>query len=151
MRSSVFYRAQVVKLGNPILLVDDHADGLAARRSVLEELGYTVVTAGSGPDALEQAGKRAFDLVIADHKMLPMSGVELIARLRQRDFRKPIILLSGFVECLGLSEQATGADLVIQKSANEIARLIRSAQWLLGVPKKPPRPALSGKKPRVAC
>jgi CheY-like chemotaxis protein len=131
--------------------VDDHADGLAARRSVLEELGYTVVTARSGPDALEQAGKRAFDLVITDHKMLPMSGVELIARLRQRDFRNPIILLSGFAECLGLSEQATGADLVIQKSANEIARLIRSAQWLLGVPKKPPRPALSGKKPRIAC
>jgi CheY-like chemotaxis protein len=131
--------------------VDDHADGLAARRSVLEELGYTVVTARSGPDALEQAGTRAFDLVITDHKMLPMSGVELIARLRQRDFRNPIILLSGFAECLGLSEQATGADLVIQKSANEIARLIRSAQWLLGVPKKPPRVALSGKKPRVAC
>jgi CheY-like chemotaxis protein len=141
MRSSVSYRARAVKPSNPILLVDDHMDGLAARRSVLEELGYTVVTANSGPDALEQADKRAFDLVITDHKMLPMSGVELIARLRQQDFRKPIILLSGFAECLGLSEQATGANLVIQKSANEIARLVHSAKWLLGVPKKP----------RVAC
>jgi CheY-like chemotaxis protein len=149
MRSSVSCRTQIAKA---ILLVDDHADGLAARRSVLEELGYTVVTAGSGPDALEQAETRAFDLVVTDHKMLPMSGVELIARLRQRDFRKPIILLSGYAECFGLSEQSTGADLVIQKSANEIARLVHSAKWLLGVPRKAPRPVSLGRsKPRVAC
>jgi CheY-like chemotaxis protein len=147
MRSSVSCRTQIAKA---ILLVDDHADGLAARRSVLEELGYTVITASSGPDALEQAGKRAFDLVVTDHKMLPMSGVELITRLRQRDFRKPIILLSGFAESLGLREGATGADLVIQKSANEIARLVHSVRWFLGVPKKPPSPVFTKRKETCA-
>ena len=35
-----------------ILLVDDNKDGVIARRSVLEELGYQVVTAGCGLDAL---------------------------------------------------------------------------------------------------
>jgi len=36
-----------------ILLVDDNANGLAARKSVLEELGYRIVTSTSGSDALE--------------------------------------------------------------------------------------------------
>ena len=71
--------------------------------------------------------------------MSPMGGLELIGKLREQNFRGPIILLTGFAETLGLSPENTGADIVIQKSANEVAALVRNTKRLLNPPKKPAR------------
>jgi|SRR5579862_90481 two-component system chemotaxis sensor kinase CheA len=114
-----------------ILLVDDNVHGLSARRSVLEELGHTIVTASNGTDALECVGQHKFDLVVTDYKMQRMDGLELIVRLRKQSTELPIILISGFVDSLGLNEENTGADVVIQKSANEVSHLVRAVARLL--------------------
>lgn len=113
-----------------ILLVDDNANGLKARKMVLEELGYKIVTASHGRDALEQFKPRAFDLVVTDYKMPHMDGLELIASLRKREPDLPIVLLSGFVESLGLNEQNTNANAVIQKNAHEVSHLVRAVARL---------------------
>ena len=134
MRSVSPYRAVSHAL---ILMVDDNRDGVIARRSVLEELGYQVISACCGADALKLAGEHEFDLVVTDYKMSPMDGLELISNLRAGDFGKPIILLSGFVENLGLRPDSTGADAVVQKSANEVANLLRHTKRLLNPPRKP--------------
>ena len=118
-------------------MVDDNRDGVLARRSVLEELGYQVISACCGADALKLVKEHEFDLVVTDYKMSPMDGLELIKNLRSDDFRKPIILLSGFVENLGLRPESTGADAVVQKSANEVANLLRHTKRLLNPPRKP--------------
>ncbi len=127
-----------------ILLVDDNKDGVIARRSVLEELGYKVVTAVCGVDALTLREERNPDLVITDYRMFPMDGLELIANLRERGFDNPIILLSGFAETLGMRSENTGADVVIQKSSNEVANLVRHTKRLL-TPKKPAGSQVSSK------
>jgi CheY-like chemotaxis protein len=114
-----------------ILLVDDNAHGLSARRSVLEELGATIATASSASDALDLLAAQPFDLVVTDYKMPRMNGVELIARVRKQFPGLPVILISGFVDSLGLSEDNTGADVVIQKSNNEVAHLVRAVSRLL--------------------
>lgn len=142
MRSAPSRRAPVP---SNILLVDDNRDGVIARRSVLEELGYKVVSAGCGSDALQTAEKENFDLVITDYKMAPMNGLELIMKLRQRNYRNPIILLTGFADSLGLRADNTGADVVIQKSAHEVANLVRHTKRLLTPPKKPVGSQLSSK------
>jgi CheY-like chemotaxis protein len=129
--------------------VDDNRDGVIARRSVLEELGYQVVTASCGLDALNLQEKNNLDLVITDYRMSPMDGLELIAHLRQRGFQKPIILLSGFAETLGMRTENTGADVVIQKSSNEVANLVRYTKRLLLAPKKPAASQGLGKKPHT--
>ena len=134
MRSAPSFRAQVPAT---ILLVDDNLDGTVARSSVLQELGYTVVTASTGLDALTLTQARQFDLVITDYKMPAMDGLQLISELRKTGFAKPIILLTGFADKLGLSEKVCGADAVLQKSANEVSNLVRAAKRLLTVPKKP--------------
>jgi CheY-like chemotaxis protein len=121
-----------------ILLVDDSLDDIVARKSVLEEWGYRVVTAGSGQEALKLHEERNPDLVITRHRMSPMDGVELISNLRRRGFEEPIILLSAFADCLGMRPEATGADIVIQKSANELAALLRHTRRLLSPKKAPP-------------
>jgi CheY-like chemotaxis protein len=124
-----------------ILLVDDNSMGSAARRSVLEELGHHVLTAGTAGDALDLCGKQTFDVVVTDYKMPKMNGVEFIARLRKLHPATSVILISGFTDTLGLDEATTGADVVLQKSNNEVSQLIRAVNRLLrkqqAAPKKP--------------
>jgi CheY-like chemotaxis protein len=122
-----------------ILLVDDNRDGLLVRRCLLEEIGCCVQIALNGEEGLKlfQAGK--FDVVVTDYRMPRMNGGELIQRIRALDPNARIILLSGFVEPLGLTEQNTGADAVIAKSANEPAHLLRTVKRLVNrTVRKPP-------------
>jgi CheY-like chemotaxis protein len=79
-----------------------------------------------------------------------MDGLELISKLRAMSPTLPIVLLSGFTETLGLAESATGADVVLQKSANEITHLVRAVSRLLRR-KKPPasQPPLKAKRKTV--
>jgi CheY-like chemotaxis protein len=114
-----------------ILLVDDNANGLSARKTVLEEVGHKVTTAVGGVEALECFGRQKFDLVVTDYKMPRIDGQELILRLRKHSPDLPVILISGFVDTLGLTESSTGADAVIQKSAHEVQHMLRAVSRLL--------------------
>jgi len=114
-----------------ILLVDDNKGGLGARKAILEELGHRVTTAAGGEDALEHFSRAKFDLVITDHRMARMNGVELIRRIRGTHPDIPVIMLSGYVEALGLTESNTGADMVLAKNATEVTHLIRGVSRLL--------------------
>jgi CheY-like chemotaxis protein len=128
-----------------ILLVDDNHDGLLVRRCLLEEIGCCVQTALNGEEGLRLFKDAKFDVVVTDYRMPRMNGAELIQRIRLLDPNARIILLSGFVEPLGLTEQNTGADAVIAKSASEPAHLVRMVKRLTNRPvRKPPgsQPAL---------
>lgn len=142
MRSAPQLRATHPAL---ILLVDDNRNGTIARSAVLRSLGYEVVTAGSAEEALGLVGLHPVDLLVTDFRMPSMDGVALIQALRARNFEKPIILLTGFAENLGFTEELTGANMVIQKSANEVQALTRGVKRLL-TPRKPPGVAKDGFK-----
>lgn len=130
-----------------ILLVDDNANGLSARKTVLEEVGHKIVAVTSAADALEHFAKQKFDLVVTDYKMPRMDGMELIVRLRKLTPDLPIIMVSGFVDALGLNEQSTGADAVIQKSANEVSHLLRAVSRLLR--RKPAKKPAGSEAPKA--
>jgi CheY-like chemotaxis protein len=122
-----------------ILLVDDNRDGLLVRRSLLEEIGCCVSIAINGEEGLKLFQADTFDVVVTDYRMPRMNGGELIQRIRALEPGARIILLSGFVEPLGLTEQNTGADAVLIKSANEPAQLVRTVKRLVNRPvRKPP-------------
>lgn len=120
-----------------VLLVDGNKSGLAARKSVLQEVGYTVKTSDSAESALELFGRFAFQVVITDYQLPRMSGVDFIRELRTNNTTLPVVLISGFADALGLHEANTGADIVIQKSANEVTHLVRAVKRLLN--RKPAR------------
>jgi len=135
-----------------ILLVDDNPDGLLVRRQLLEELGLEVETALNGEEGLERFALGRFDIVVTDYRMPRMNGIEMIRRIRERDSAARVILLSGFVEPLGLNESNTGADAVIAKTSAEPAMLARSVKRLLSrLPaRKPVAPARSTVTARAA-
>ena len=88
----------VEKLGGTALLVDDEADLLDIADAFLAELGYTVIRAGDGAQALaalEQAGK--IDLMVTDIIMPGnMNGIELAQKVRELRPGIKVIYTSGF-------------------------------------------------------
>lgn len=111
--------------------MDDNRHGLTARKAVLQELGYQITTSSDPLDAIEKFREGSFELLITDYKMPNMTGVELIAKVKELAPEVPAILISGFVDTLGLTEESTGADAVIQKSANEVQQLVRAVARVL--------------------
>jgi CheY-like chemotaxis protein len=120
-----------------ILLVDDNRMGLVARKTVLAENGYDVTTVDKPERVLALMQEQRYSLVVTDYKMPKQTGVELIGCVREAGHRQPIILMSGYVEALGLTEANTGADMVIQKGALEVPQLLHAVRSLLNM-RKPP-------------
>ena len=125
-----------------VLLVDDNRSGMMARRSVLEELGYSTDGTTDPRKALDMFRKEPYDLVVTDYKMPELDGIELIGSVRAEKPGVPVIMISGFVDALGLNEKNTGANSVIMKSSNEVQHLVRSVARLLKTPRKPVRSEL---------
>jgi signal transduction histidine kinase len=82
-----------------VLLVDDERDLLDIGRRVLADLGYQVVAASNGLEALElfRMAPDQFDLVITDQTMPHMAGLTLAAELLRIRPELPIVLCSGFM------------------------------------------------------
>lgn len=64
----------------------------------LEPMGYRVVTVGDGASALAQVATRAFDLVLLDHHMPRVGGLEALAQIHALLPHLPILLISASVE-----------------------------------------------------
>jgi len=81
-----------------ILLIDDEAMILDVARQMLLTLGYSVLTAGSGSQALEvfRENHQRIDLLILDMIMPQMSGSRVFAGLREIDPQARILLSSGY-------------------------------------------------------
>jgi PAS domain S-box-containing protein len=79
-----------------VLLVEDHLDTLQATRRLLGALGYHVITARSGVEALEQSAKEPFDVIVSDIGLPDVTGNELMRQVRERYPRKPGIALTGY-------------------------------------------------------
>ena len=69
---------------------------------MLNDLGYEVVEADSGQDALALIDLRAPDLVITDHLMPGLSGTDLALVLAARRPRLPVLIVSGYADLDGL-------------------------------------------------
>jgi two-component system phosphate regulon response regulator PhoB len=83
--------------GKTILVADDEAHMTYILGFKLRQMGVTVLTCGSGGEALELARAHQPDLVITDHKMPGMNGLELSLQLRQDPLTReiPVVMLTG--------------------------------------------------------
>jgi len=84
--------------GELILLVDDEPMLVEVGESILQSLGYRVLTASDGAKAFRLFRQHASDigLVMTDVVMPVMGGVELCASIREIDATMPFVLVSGY-------------------------------------------------------
>lgn len=66
-----------------VLVVDDRELNLLVVSGLLKETKVNVVTANSGPKSLELMKKESFDLVLMDHMMPEMSGIEAMEQAKK--------------------------------------------------------------------
>lgn len=78
-----------------VLAVDDEPVIGESIASILEAPNREVTVAANGRDALAKAAKQKFDVIITDHRMPEAGGLELVRKLRQRNYRGKIVVLSG--------------------------------------------------------
>lgn len=114
---------------NPtILVVDDDDSILVLMRSLLRQRGFTPLTASSGSAALATLETGRPDLVLLDLGLQDMRGEEWIRRLRQRNDRTPVVIVSG--QALSESElSAMGAAGAMHKpfAIDDLIRVIRES------------------------
>jgi two-component system cell cycle sensor histidine kinase/response regulator CckA len=116
-----------------ILLVDDEPLVLAAGTQLLKSLGFTVVAASDGDQALQRFHElsKLLVAVICDVVMPRMSGSELVRELRAIDASVPIVVASGFPRnerpSLGVASPGR-ADAFLAKPfhRNELSRTLSS-------------------------
>ncbi|HEX6631095.1 MAG TPA: response regulator, partial [Gemmatimonadaceae bacterium] len=108
-----------------LLVEDDAATRLAARRALLE-LGYTVLEAGDGTEALELWAEHApaIDLVVTGAGLPGGEGRALAARIRAtRADTRVLVLADG----RGPLPSPSGAPAPQRLTADALARRVRSA------------------------
>lgn len=78
-----------------VLIVDDNVDVCALVALKLESAGIDVVQSFDGESGLAQAQSQQIDAIILDAVLPGMSGLEVLARLRNSGNQVPVLMLSG--------------------------------------------------------
>lgn len=116
-----------------ILVVDDRPSNIKMLRMRLAAVGYQVLEAANGPDALRLAEAERPDLVLLDVMMPGMDGYEVCRRLKERqgeDF-VPVILVTARTETEAVVQGVeAGADEYVTKPFEPLELLARVKSML---------------------
>jgi CheY-like chemotaxis protein len=118
--------------GTVLVVDDDRTIGILVRRT-LERHGYTVETVTSPMAALQRADALgdAMSLIVTDLTMRGMSGLQLIATLRQRRANLPALIMTGQPDAESLPE--IGPDTHLLAKPFELSALLEHVRELTAV------------------
>ncbi|AWN48149.1 sensor histidine kinase [Methylobacterium terrae] len=109
-----------------VLVVDDDPLVLENSAAMLEDLGHRVIEARSGQEALELMRRaRTLDLVLTDHAMPEMTGLQLAARIEAERPGLRVILATGYAD-LAPDEAARLPRLAKPYDQATLARMIET-------------------------
>ena len=99
----VVHDVSTPSIAGTALLVDDEELVRMSTADMLKDLGYSVIEAVSGEDAMRivEEGK-PFDLLVTDHLMPGMNGTDLAVGVRAARPGVPVLLVSGYAENEGI-------------------------------------------------
>lgn len=113
-----------------VLIVDDDQGIRNYLRDLLTILGYKVIEAGNGVEALEKVVEVVPDLIILDRMMPEMDGLMFAQELRNRNASYPIIACSAAETIHSFAEQISAIGYV--EKPFHISQLLNVlSQWML--------------------
>jgi CheY-like chemotaxis protein len=116
-----------------ILVIDDDARIRESIARQLRDLPGLAIDFESNPiEALRRFGRIEYDLVLCDIKMKPVSGMQVLGRLRSLYPRIPVIILTGFVDdqIIEAAHRMGCSDFLIKPVRKQ--QLVDSIQGVLG-------------------
>lgn len=111
--------------GELILMVDDNVDIRNAGREVLNSIGYQVLEAADGLQAVEQfaANRHAIDLIIMDVVMPQLGGIQAAERIRALCRNTKVIFATGYDKGETLNSEMPSDDHVVLSKPYNIVKL----------------------------
>jgi DNA-binding response OmpR family regulator len=114
-----------------ILVVDDDENILSLERTILEQKGFDVTTAGGGKEALRVLADQPFDLVLLDVMMPEVDGFTVCRKIKEDPKLKelPVIFLTAKGGGEALAEGfESGAIMYINKpfTANKLLTIVNT-------------------------
>ena len=116
-----------------ILIVDDEPLNLKLLEALLLPLGYEVIKANSGPEALSIVSKVNIDLILLDVMMPEMNGFEICHAIKNREESRliPIIMVTALEDVENrIRGIEAGADDFITKPPNQMELIARTKSFL---------------------
>jgi CheY-like chemotaxis protein len=81
-----------------ILVIDDEENIRQLYKEEFEEMGYAVITANDGLQALAAMDTTKFDLATLDMRMEEMDGIETLRKMKEKDSSLPVIICTAYEE-----------------------------------------------------
>ena len=128
---------------NPVVVIVDDDD--LFRESLeqnLTESDFKVIAFADAPAALDHLnGNGDADLVLLDWKMAPMSGIELLRRLRESGAEVPVIFLTALSDQIYEEAALIGGAVDFVEKSRSFTILLKRIELNLSGPKVAARPA----------
>ncbi len=132
-----------------ILLIDDDPVVRSLASGILRKNGYNVYVAKDGSEGVDLAKKHHPDLVVTDYQMPGISGMDVLASLREYNEKLPVIMLTAHGDAtLTIRSMQTGAFDFIEKPINpkELLETIKNGLLSSESTQRPQDPAVVEKK-----
>jgi class 3 adenylate cyclase len=110
-----------------VLVVDDTPANVRLLEAILEPAGFAVLSASSGPEALERVVAELPDLVLLDVQMAGMNGYEVCRRIRENEATAllPVVMLTSHDSEARIDGIRAGADDFVTKPFDQQELLLR--------------------------
>jgi adenylate cyclase len=110
-----------------ILVVDDMPANVRLLEAVLEPAGFSVISASSGPEALDLVVSELPDLVVLDVQMAGMNGYEVCRRIRENEATEliPVVMVTSHDSEARIDGIRAGADDFVTKPFDHQELLLR--------------------------
>ncbi|MBW1643655.1 MAG: sigma-54-dependent Fis family transcriptional regulator [Deltaproteobacteria bacterium] len=79
-----------------VLIVDDDKAHRTMLRALLDGWGYEVFEADDGTVAIESVHERHFDMILMDVRMIKVSGIEALEKIKQMNPAIPVIIMTAY-------------------------------------------------------
>ena len=112
-----------------ILWADDEIDLLKPHIIFLEQKGFQIDTINNGLDAVEMSLEKHYDIIFLDENMPGLSGLETLAKIKEKNQSVPIIMITKSEE-EHIMEEAIGS-----KIADYLIKPVNPNQILLSLKK----------------
>jgi OmpR-family two-component system manganese-sensing response regulator len=102
---------------NRVLMVDDNPEHLELCRETLPRDEFYLDVATNPADALGKLQLNNYHIVVLDYRLPYMSGLELLAKIRSRGYKMPVVLVSALEDPdLSMKALKAGAsDYIVKK------------------------------------